>query len=98
MEGMPTGVGGWLWVVLMMAISGFLIGVLARWIMPGPDPMSVGKTILLGIAGSILGGLVGSLLHLSPAVHPFWLLLLEIGGALLLLWLFKRYRSGSSVS
>jgi uncharacterized membrane protein YeaQ/YmgE (transglycosylase-associated protein family) len=96
MENVLTSGGGWLLLLLMMAVSGFVIGALARWIIPGPDPMSVGKTILLGIAGSFLGGIIGSLLRLSPMEHPFWILLLEIAGAVLLLWLFKRYRRGTA--
>ena len=39
-------------------ISGFIIGVLARWFYWGPVPMSWPATILLGIAGSLLAGLV----------------------------------------
>jgi len=54
--------------------------------------MSIGKTILLGIAGSIVGGLVATLFRLSPTLHPLWIFLLEVGGALLVLWVVKRYR------
>jgi uncharacterized membrane protein YeaQ/YmgE (transglycosylase-associated protein family) len=84
--------GGILFLMLMVAGSGLVIGALARWIMPGPDPMSIGKTILLGIAGSIVGGLIATLFRLSPTMHPFWILLLEVGGALLVLWVVRRYR------
>jgi uncharacterized membrane protein YeaQ/YmgE (transglycosylase-associated protein family) len=76
-------------LILMILVSGLAIGALARWIMPGPDPMSIGKTILLGIAGSIVGGLVAALLQVSPILHPFWVLLLEVGGALLVLWVVR---------
>jgi uncharacterized membrane protein YeaQ/YmgE (transglycosylase-associated protein family) len=96
MENLLSSGGGLLLFVLMTAISGFAIGALARWIIPGPDPMSIGKTILLGIAGSVLGGIVGSLFRLSPLDHPFWILLLEIACAVFLLWAFKRYRSRPS--
>ena len=84
--------GGILLLILMIAFSGLVIGALARWIMPGPDPMSIGMTILLGIAGSIVGGLVATLLRLSPTLHPFWAFLMELGGALLVLWVVKSYR------
>ena len=77
--------GGILFLILMIPLSGLIIGGLARWIMPGPDPMSIGKTILLGIAGSLVGGLVAAIFRLSPTTHPFWVFLLEVGGALLLL-------------
>jgi len=92
MENVLSSGGGILLFILMVLVSGLIIGGLARWIMPGPDPMSIGKTILLGIAGSIVGGLIATLLRLSPTLHPFWIFLLEVGGALLVLWVVKRYR------
>jgi uncharacterized membrane protein YeaQ/YmgE (transglycosylase-associated protein family) len=42
--------------IIQVLISGFIIGALARWAVPGPDPMSVPMTILLGVFGSFLGG------------------------------------------
>lgn len=84
--------GGILFLILMIAVSGLIIGALARWIMPGPDPMSIAKTMLLGIAGSIVGGLVATLLGLSPMMHPVWVFLLEIGGAVLVLWVVRSAR------
>ncbi len=93
MQDQLSGGSGVILLLLMMALSGLVIGALARWIMPGPDPMSVWKTILLGIGGSFVGGLVASVFRLSPIDHPFWILLMEIGGALLLLGVFKRFRT-----
>jgi uncharacterized membrane protein YeaQ/YmgE (transglycosylase-associated protein family) len=84
--------GGILVLILMIAVSGLIIGALARWIMPGPDPMSIAKTILLGIAGSIVGGLVATVLGLSPMLYPVRVFLLEIGGAVLVLWVVRSAR------
>jgi uncharacterized membrane protein YeaQ/YmgE (transglycosylase-associated protein family) len=42
--------------IIQVLISGFIIGALARWAVPGPDPMSVPMTIVLGVFGSFLGG------------------------------------------
>jgi uncharacterized membrane protein YeaQ/YmgE (transglycosylase-associated protein family) len=42
--------------IIQVLISGFVIGALARWAVPGPDPMSVPMTILLGVFGAFLGG------------------------------------------
>jgi uncharacterized membrane protein YeaQ/YmgE (transglycosylase-associated protein family) len=42
--------------IIQVLISGFVIGALARWAVPGPDPMSVPMTILLGVFGSFIGG------------------------------------------
>jgi uncharacterized membrane protein YeaQ/YmgE (transglycosylase-associated protein family) len=44
--------------IISAIISGFLIGVLARYIYPGAVPMNWIATILLGIGGSLLAGLV----------------------------------------
>jgi uncharacterized membrane protein YeaQ/YmgE (transglycosylase-associated protein family) len=49
---------GLLTYLILLAISGLVVGALARLALPGPDPMGIGKTILIGIAGSFLGGLV----------------------------------------
>ncbi len=42
--------------IVQILISGFVIGALARWAVPGPDPMPVWMTIMIGILGSFLGG------------------------------------------
>ena len=50
-----------LFLILAMALSGLIIGGLGRLVVPGPNPMSIFHTILFGLAGSFLGGLVGRL-------------------------------------
>jgi uncharacterized membrane protein YeaQ/YmgE (transglycosylase-associated protein family) len=45
--------------ILTMLVVGLIAGFLARALVPGPDPMSVGATILLGIVGSFIGGFLG---------------------------------------
>jgi uncharacterized membrane protein YeaQ/YmgE (transglycosylase-associated protein family) len=42
--------------ILLLAISGFAFGALARWAVPGPDPMPVWLTVFIGLAGSGIGG------------------------------------------
>jgi uncharacterized membrane protein YeaQ/YmgE (transglycosylase-associated protein family) len=42
--------------IIQILISGFVIGALARWAVPGPDPMPVWMTIMIGILGSFVGG------------------------------------------
>ena len=51
-----------LWFILGLIVIGFLAGLLARAIVPGPDPMGIGGTILLGVIGSFVGGFLGYLL------------------------------------
>ena len=45
----------WLWTVLI----GLIVGALAKLLMPGKDPGGIIVTILLGIAGSVVGTLIG---------------------------------------
>jgi len=45
--------------LLYLLIIGLVAGFLARLLLPGPDPMSVGATIVLGIVGSFIGGFLG---------------------------------------
>jgi uncharacterized membrane protein YeaQ/YmgE (transglycosylase-associated protein family) len=44
--------------LIALIIVGLIVGALARLALPGPDPMSIPLTILVGIAGSLVGGLV----------------------------------------
>ena len=48
-----------LWFIISMLVIGLIAGFIARALVPGPDPMSVGGTILLGIVGSFIGGFLG---------------------------------------
>ena len=45
--------------ILAILISGFFTGALARLAIPGPDPMPIWLTIAIGLAGSIVGAVVG---------------------------------------
>ncbi|MGE0084524.1 MAG: GlsB/YeaQ/YmgE family stress response membrane protein [Desulfococcaceae bacterium] len=73
------------WIVM-----GLIVGALAKLIMPGKDPGGIIITILIGIAGAFAGGFIGSFLGLG-AVTGFNLgsLLLAVGGAVLLLVLYR---------
>jgi uncharacterized membrane protein YeaQ/YmgE (transglycosylase-associated protein family) len=46
--------------VLGLIIIGIVIGILARLVLPGRQPIGVGLTILLGIGGALVGGIVAS--------------------------------------
>jgi len=75
------------------AILGLLVGALAKFIMPGKQGGGILKTTLLGVAGALLGGFVGSKLGVG-SVSGFDLrsLALAVGGAILLLVLLGRAR------
>jgi uncharacterized membrane protein YeaQ/YmgE (transglycosylase-associated protein family) len=89
--GISLGVLLLIWIVLG-AISGLVIGGLARFLLPGPDPMSWPRTILYGIGGSFAGGVVSRLLNL-----PLWLaLVVEVAAAAGLIWFFTRRNKPSA--
>jgi uncharacterized membrane protein YeaQ/YmgE (transglycosylase-associated protein family) len=44
--------------LIIIALTGLVVGGLARLALPGPDPMSLGQTMLLGIAGSFIAGVL----------------------------------------
>ena len=82
------GIMGIIWTIIV----GLVVGAIARWVMPGTQSMSWIMTSVLGIAGSLVGGLVGSLIWKSPdgKFHPAgWIL--SILGALLVLWAYLKF-------
>jgi uncharacterized membrane protein YeaQ/YmgE (transglycosylase-associated protein family) len=76
--------------LLWSVIVGFVVGLLARAVLPGADKMGFLATALVGIVGSILGGLIGRVIKKpeeGAAFHPagFWMSL--VGAVIvLLLW------------
>jgi uncharacterized membrane protein YeaQ/YmgE (transglycosylase-associated protein family) len=78
--------------IIGMIVVGFIIGVLARFFYPGAVNMGFWMTVVLGIGGSLVGGIIGSLIWRSPEgkFHPAgWFL--SLIGALLLLWLYLNF-------
>ena len=84
--------------ILSWIIVGLIAGALARLIMPGRDPMGIIATILLGIVGSIVGGLVSWAIWGSDTrgFQPAGLLL-SILGAIVVLWIYRMVKSRNTV-
>lgn len=51
-----------IWLIIVLTVFGLIAGALARLLVPGPDPIGIGGTIVLGIIGSFVGGFLGYLL------------------------------------
>jgi uncharacterized membrane protein YeaQ/YmgE (transglycosylase-associated protein family) len=78
--------------IIGIIIVGFIVGALARFVYPGAVPMGFWMTVGLGIGGSLVGGVVSSLIFRSPdgRFHPAgWVL--SFIGALGLLWVYLNY-------
>ena len=78
--------------IVWSIIVGFVVGVFARALMPGVDHMGFLATSLLGILGSLVGGLIGRLLSRpkeGAAFHPAGFVLSVIG-ALIVLFVWHR--------
>ncbi|HTO09282.1 MAG TPA: GlsB/YeaQ/YmgE family stress response membrane protein [Myxococcota bacterium] len=83
--------------LLTWLLLGLVVGVLAKWIMPGKDGGGFVLTILLGIAGAFVGGFIGSLFGIgSVADFSLGSLALSTLGALLLLWGHRQLRGGAA--
>ncbi|MGH9904355.1 MAG: GlsB/YeaQ/YmgE family stress response membrane protein [Pyrinomonadaceae bacterium] len=79
-------------------IVGLIAGALARLIMPGRDPMGVIATILLGIVGSIVGGLVSwAIWGVEEGGFRPAGLLFSLAGAILVLWIWRAIRTSKTV-
>jgi uncharacterized membrane protein YeaQ/YmgE (transglycosylase-associated protein family) len=74
--------------IIWLLIIGLIIGALAKLIMPGRDPGGIIVTMLLGIAGSFIGGIIGRALGLyGPGQGAGFIV--SVLGAILLLWIYR---------
>jgi len=77
--------------IILLAILGLIVGGLGRLLLPGPDPLTIVQTIMVGIVASYAAGLFS------------WYVLDRRGGGLILsavfaviiVWLIRRYRESS---
>jgi uncharacterized membrane protein YeaQ/YmgE (transglycosylase-associated protein family) len=80
---------GLLWSIITWAVFGLVIGAIARLLYPGHQSMSIVMTMVLGIVGSLIGGLISWLFGFDPQDGPFqgagWIM--SIVGALIAVWI-----------
>ena len=79
--------------ILGLILWGFIVGALARLALPGPDPMPWYATIGLGLGGSLVGGLVAQVI-LGMAGG----LIFAVLGAIVLLYLYRRFAQGRGIT
>ena len=71
------GILGWI-------IFGFIVGAIAKLLMPGRDPGGFIITIILGIVGAVLGGWIGRMMNLYQPNEPAGFFMALIGAVVLL--------------
>lgn len=79
---------------LSWILFGLIAGILAKFFMPGPDGGGILLTILLGIAGAVVGGFLATALGLGDVtgfnIRSF---IIAVVGAILVLFVFRRLRA-----
>jgi uncharacterized membrane protein YeaQ/YmgE (transglycosylase-associated protein family) len=74
--------------ILAWIVFGLVVGIIAKLLMPGRDPGGFIVTILLGIAGALLGGFIGRAMGFyGPNQGAGWII--SILGAIVLLVLYR---------
>jgi uncharacterized membrane protein YeaQ/YmgE (transglycosylase-associated protein family) len=74
--------------ILSWILFGLVVGIIAKLLMPGRDPGGFIVTILLGIAGALVGGFAGRAMGFyGPDQTAGWLI--SILGAIILLALYR---------
>jgi uncharacterized membrane protein YeaQ/YmgE (transglycosylase-associated protein family) len=78
--------------IISMIVVGFIVGVLARFFYPGAVAMGFWATVILGIVGSFIGGVIGSLIWKSAdgKFHPAGFFMSLIG-ALIALYVYLNF-------
>jgi uncharacterized membrane protein YeaQ/YmgE (transglycosylase-associated protein family) len=79
-------------LILSVIVGGLFIGALGRLVVPGAQPIGCLWTILVGVGGSILGGIVARSIWSDPWNHPYAVIGLEVLGAALLVYALEGVR------
>lgn len=80
--------------ILSWIVFGLIAGLLAKWIMPGNDPGGFIVTILIGVAGAFVGGMIATFFGIGDVTgFNIGSFLIAIGGALLLLFAYRKLKS-----
>lgn len=89
-----------LWTIITWLVFGLVVGLIARALYPGPQPMGFVTTMALGIVGSLLGGFISWIFGFRPEDGAFrgagWIM--SIIGALIVVYigLFASSRGGGA--
>lgn len=80
--------------IISWVILGLIVGILAKWFMPGKDGGGFFMTIILGVAGALVGGYISSFFGMGSVTgFNFASLIISILGAMLLLFIYRKLKS-----
>jgi uncharacterized membrane protein YeaQ/YmgE (transglycosylase-associated protein family) len=71
--------------ILLWIVFGLVVGVVAKFLMPGRDPGGIILTIVLGIVGALVGGWIGRALGFYAEGEPAGFLMAVVGAVVVLL-------------
>lgn len=79
--------------IIAWILLGLVAGALAKLLMPGDDPGGFLVTILIGIAGALVGGVIWNLLTGNDSYGDFDIggIIIAVVGALILLWAYRTF-------
>ena len=75
---------------------GLIVGIIAKLVMPGRDPGGIIVTMLLGIAGAIVGGYIGQAAGLYREGDAAGIIM-SVAGAVILLFVYRRLRPARTI-
>jgi len=75
--------------ILGWIVFGFIVGIIAKLLMPGRDPGGFAVTTVLGIVGAIVGGFIGRLLGFYHAGQGAGYIMAIIG-AIVILFIYRQ--------
>ncbi len=79
--------------IIVWMLLGLVAGVIAKMLMPGKDPGGLVVTIIIGIAGAIVGGVLWNLVTGNDSYGDFDVggVVIAVIGAMILLWGYRRF-------
>jgi uncharacterized membrane protein YeaQ/YmgE (transglycosylase-associated protein family) len=75
--------------ILLWVLFGLIVGVVAKLLTPGREPGGFAVTVLLGVAGALVGGFIGRVLGLYPSYQSTGGFFMSILGAVVLLGVYN---------
>ena len=79
-----------LWTIIVWIVFGFIVGLIARWLVPGAVGGGVLTDIIVGIVGALIGGFIYNYFG-HGALNPLWSFIYALIGAVVLLLILRAF-------